>query len=100
FRKKIDLIRRSKARRHESLNDPSCEPSVAPPKFRQPLFEELISHLPKEDRSFLSARFRDDKSWGEIAAELDCSAVGVRSRWHRLKQRLEQDFVFRDAANK
>jgi len=95
--KRVDMIRRAKFRRHQSLETISaplfaaCEASAAS-------LDELIARLSEEDQALLRAHFRDDKSWVEIAAEANCPEATMRSRWHRLKQRLAEDDVFRAAA--
>lgn len=92
--KRIDMIRRSPFRRHESLESVSTSVPASTDSL-----VDLISHLPDADQELLRARFRDGKSWVEIAAEAECEQATIRCRWHRLKHRLAKDHVFRKAAN-
>lgn len=96
--KRIDMIRRARFRSHQSLETLSA-PLIAAPLAVVTSLDELIAHLPADDQAFLQARFRDNKSWVEIAKETNLPEPTVRSRWHRLKQRLAQDDVLRRAIN-
>lgn len=56
--------------------------------------ERLLARLPAEQREAVKARILDERSYAQIAGELNCSEAVVRQRVHRglayLRQRLEE----------
>jgi RNA polymerase sigma factor (sigma-70 family) len=56
--------------------------------------ERLLARLPAEQRDAVQARIVDERSYAQIAGELDCSEAVVRQRVHRglayLRQRLKE----------
>ncbi len=51
---------------------------------------ELVESLPSDERHAVKARIVDERSYGEIAAELHCSELVVRKRVSRGLSRLRQ----------
>jgi RNA polymerase sigma factor (sigma-70 family) len=51
---------------------------------------ELVQSLPDNERHAVTARIIDERSYGEIAAELECSEMVVRKRVSRGLARLRQ----------
>ncbi len=51
---------------------------------------ELVESLPDNERQAVKARIVDERSYGEIAAELQCSELVVRKRVSRGLSRLRQ----------
>ena len=51
---------------------------------------ELVQSLPDNERRAVTARIIDERSYGEIAVELECSEMVVRKRVSRGLARLRQ----------
>ncbi len=51
---------------------------------------ELVELLPSDERHAVKARIVDERTYGEIAAELHCSELVVRKRVSRGLARLRQ----------
>ncbi|HWK30228.1 MAG TPA: sigma factor-like helix-turn-helix DNA-binding protein [Solirubrobacter sp.] len=53
----------------------------------------LLERLPPDQRDAITARILDERSYEDIAAELECSQAVIRQRVHRglsvMRQRLE-----------
>lgn len=52
--------------------------------------EQLLSRLPEPQRQALRARILEERSYAEIAAQMDCSEAVVRQRVHRGLSRLRE----------
>lgn len=55
-----------------------------------PDLEQLVAALPREHREAVTARVVDERSYREIAADLQCSEAVVRQRVHRGLRRLRK----------
>jgi RNA polymerase sigma-70 factor (ECF subfamily) len=53
---------------------------------------ELLEALPSAERGAVRARIVDERSYGEIAAELRCSELVVRKRVSRGLARMREQF--------
>jgi RNA polymerase sigma-70 factor (ECF subfamily) len=54
------------------------------------LLDRLLGQLPAPQREAIRGRILDDRSYDEIATEMDCSQAVVRQRVHRGLSRLRE----------
>jgi len=89
------LVRSESSRRRYETESAMNIPQAMPAEeelFLRPLLDQELDRLPKKDRQTLILRFFEQKTFGQIARELNVSEDGARKRADRALERLATRF--------